>query len=89
LDFYNNKKDGELIHVNRQQIPIQPAFAVTGQSAEGKTLPNVLADLHEGGFTAYVIASQPTSHEGLCLSRPVSMDVLNHPLSYDLHIEPQ
>lgn len=31
--------------VTRHQLPIQPAFAVTGHSAQGKTLPNVLIDL--------------------------------------------
>jgi hypothetical protein len=38
------------VKITRQQLPIQPAFAVTGHSAQGKTLPNVLTDLHEGGF---------------------------------------
>ena len=86
---FATKLNGELICVNRQQVPIQPAFAVTGHSVEGKTLPNVLADLNEGGFAAYVIASRLTSCEGLCLSRPVSLEVLNCPLPYDLHIELQ
>jgi len=54
---FATKLNGELICVNRQQVPIQPAFAVTGHSVEGKTLPNVLADLNEGGFATYVIAS--------------------------------
>jgi len=86
---FATKINGNLIRANRQQLPIQPAFAVTGHSAEGKTLPNVLADLHEGGFAAYVVASRPTSREGLCLSRPVSLEMLNRPLPYDLHIELQ
>ncbi|KAH7909524.1 hypothetical protein BJ138DRAFT_1010674, partial [Hygrophoropsis aurantiaca] len=30
--------------VVRLQLPIQPAFAVTGQSAQGKTLPRVLVN---------------------------------------------
>ncbi|KAG1891896.1 uncharacterized protein F5891DRAFT_910293, partial [Suillus fuscotomentosus] len=29
------------VHVTRHQIPIQPAYAVTGHSSQGKTLPNV------------------------------------------------
>ena len=86
---FATKVNGELIRVNRQQVPIQPAFAVTGHSAEGKTLPNVLANLHEGGFGAYVAASRPTSCEGLFVSRPVSLEMLNHPLPYDLHVELQ
>jgi len=43
--------------VTRYQLPIQPAFAVTGHSAQGKTLPKILVDLTEGGFAAYVAAS--------------------------------
>ena len=46
------------INVTRSQLLIQPAFAVTGHSAERKTLPSVLTDLKEGGFGAYVAASR-------------------------------
>ena len=35
------------VHIARKQLPIQPAFAVTGHSAQGKTLPSVLVNLHE------------------------------------------
>jgi hypothetical protein len=49
----------------------------------------MFSDLHEGGFAAYVAASRPTSREGLCLSRPVSLETLNRPLPYDLHVELQ
>ncbi|KIO27736.1 hypothetical protein M407DRAFT_72803, partial [Tulasnella calospora MUT 4182] len=34
-----------VISVSRSQIPLQPAFAVTGHFAQGKTLPKVLVDL--------------------------------------------
>ncbi|KAG2351447.1 hypothetical protein BDR07DRAFT_1189605, partial [Suillus spraguei] len=34
----------EKIHVTCYQVPIQPAFAVTGHSAQGKTLPQVLVN---------------------------------------------
>lgn len=43
--------------VTHQQMPIQPAFPITGHSAQGKTLPKVLINLHEGGFGTYVAAS--------------------------------
>ncbi|KAG1777604.1 hypothetical protein EV702DRAFT_942487, partial [Suillus placidus] len=33
------------LRVLREQLPIQPAFAVTGHSAQGKTLPNVIVNL--------------------------------------------
>ncbi|KAG1779377.1 hypothetical protein EV702DRAFT_966447, partial [Suillus placidus] len=32
------------LRVTRHQLPIQPAFAVTGHSAQGKTLPRVLVN---------------------------------------------
>ncbi|KAG2153441.1 uncharacterized protein EDB93DRAFT_1082495 [Suillus bovinus] len=66
------------------KLPIQPAFAITGHSAQGKTLPNVIVDLHEGGFGAYVAASHTCSRQGLCIMLPVTIDQLNKPLPYDL-----
>ena len=84
---FTTKLDGELIRISRQQLPLQPAFTVTGHSAEGKTLPDVLVNLHEGGFGAYVAALQPTSRYGLCITRPVTLQMLNKPLPYDLHFE--
>jgi hypothetical protein len=86
---FATKINGELIRVTRHQLPIQPAFAVTGHSAQGKTLPNVLVNLHEGGFAAYVAASRPTSRKGLCITKPVTLEMLNKPLPYDLLIEDQ
>jgi ATP-dependent exoDNAse (exonuclease V) alpha subunit len=44
------------VRVTRNQIPIQPAFTITGHSLQGKTLPNVIVNLHEGSFAAYVAA---------------------------------
>ncbi|KAG1894375.1 uncharacterized protein F5891DRAFT_961688, partial [Suillus fuscotomentosus] len=55
------------LRITRHQLPIQPAFAVTGHSAQGKTLPSVLVNLHEGGFSAYVAASWARTCEGLCV----------------------
>lgn len=47
-----------IVRITRSQLPVQSGFAVTGQSAQGKTLPSILAGLHEGGFGAYVAASR-------------------------------
>ncbi|KAG1873162.1 hypothetical protein F4604DRAFT_1925655 [Suillus subluteus] len=66
------------------QLPIQPAFAVMGHSAQGKTLASVLVNLHEGGFRAYVAASHAQSHASLCITQTVSLDQLNKPLPADL-----
>ncbi|KIK31921.1 hypothetical protein CY34DRAFT_102502, partial [Suillus luteus UH-Slu-Lm8-n1] len=75
------------LRVTREQLPIQPAFAVTGHSAQGKTLPKVIINLHEGGFGAYVAASRARTREGLCIMQPVTLDNLNKPLPYDLLLE--
>jgi ATP-dependent exoDNAse (exonuclease V) alpha subunit len=82
-------KDGEKIsyRITRHQLPIQPAFAVTGQSAQGKTLPKVLVNLHEGGFAAYVGVSRAQTREGLCISKPVTLEMLNKPVPHDLYAE--
>ncbi|KAF6746378.1 hypothetical protein DFP72DRAFT_823155, partial [Ephemerocybe angulata] len=80
-------KGRENIRVRRYQLPIQPAFAVTGQSSQGKTLPNVLVSLHEGGFGAYVAASRAKSREGLSILHPVEIKDLNQPLPSDLVLE--
>lgn len=72
------------LRITRHQLPIQPAFAVTGHSAQGKTLPSVLVNLHEGGFGAYVAASRARTREGLCVTHAVNIDQLNKPLPVDL-----
>lgn len=77
------------LRITRHQLPIQPAFAVTGHSAQGKTLPSVLVNLHEGGFGAYIAASRARSREGLCITHAVTMDQLNKPLPVDLIREVQ
>jgi hypothetical protein len=78
-----------MLRIRRYQLPIQPAFSVTGQSAQGKTLPSVLASLHEGGFSAYVAASRAKTRQGLCVLQPVQLSDLNKPLPHDLLIEAQ
>jgi len=72
------------LRITRSQLPIQPAFAVTGHSAQGKTLPKVIVNLADGGFAAYVAASRATSREGLCITEPVTIQQLNKPLPHDL-----
>jgi ATP-dependent exoDNAse (exonuclease V) alpha subunit len=51
----------ERIRLSLYQVPIQPGFAVTGHSSQGKSLPKVLVSLHDGGFAAYVAASRAMS----------------------------
>ena len=75
------------VQFTRHQLPLQPSFAVTGQSAQGKTLPKVLANLHEGGFSAYVAASCAQTRDGLCISEAVTLEQLNKQIPYDLKQE--
>ena len=77
------------VRITRHQLPIQPGFAVTGQSAQGKTLPQVIVNLHEGGFGAYVAASRARTREGICIIQHVMLDDLNKPVPYDLFQEVQ
>ena len=74
-------------HVRRTQINLQPAFAITGHAAQGKTLPQVLVDLAEGGFSAYVSASRARTREGLFITNTISLEDLNKPVNSDLRQE--
>jgi len=76
-----------MIQVTCSQVPIQPGFAMTGQSAQGKTLPKVLTHLHEGGFGAYVASSRARNRKSLCITEPVTLQDLNKPLPSSLCVE--
>ena len=82
LKDINNSQ--QKLRIIRSQLPIQPAFAVTGHSAQGKTLPKIIVNLANGGFAAYVAASRATTREGLCITEPVTIQQLNKPLPHDL-----
>ena len=71
----------------RHQLPLQPSFAVTGHSAQGKTLPKVLVNLKEGGFPAYVAASRARQRGDLFLMKAICLKDLNHPLPRALKLE--
>ncbi|KAF9782687.1 hypothetical protein BJ322DRAFT_1008709 [Thelephora terrestris] len=75
------------VHISRLQLNLQPAFAITGHAAQGKTLPQVLVDLAEGGFAAYVSASRAQTREGLFVTNPVTLEALNKPVTSYLRQE--
>ena len=79
--------DGEKIHATRHQLPLQPGFAVTIHSAQGKTLPNILIDMGENAFGAYVGASRATTCKELALMNKVSLNDLTHEIPYSLFFE--
>jgi ATP-dependent exoDNAse (exonuclease V) alpha subunit len=70
--------------ISRTQIPLQPAYCVTGHFAQGRTLSAVVVDLRLGSFHAYVAASRPNTRSGLYIMHPVSLEDLNHPLPHEL-----
>ena len=89
--FNTSLEDGEFgkqnVRVLRTQLNLQPAFAITGHAAQGKTLPQVLVDLGEGGFPAYVSASRARTRDGLFITGTISLEVLNKPVNSDLRQE--
>ncbi|KAF8487825.1 hypothetical protein JB92DRAFT_3130409 [Gautieria morchelliformis] len=86
-DMVLDNQERAKCRVKRLQLPLQPAFAITGHSAQGKTLPKVLVNLKEGGFAAYVAASRATSRTGLFITEPVCLVDLNKPVHSDLLFE--
>ena len=79
----------EILKIRRSQLPFQPGFSVTGHSAQGKTLPKVIASLHKGGFASYVAASRAQTRNGLRITPPVVLADLNkslpHALTQEVH----
>ena len=74
----------ETATIQRNQLPLQLAFAVTAYAAQGKTLPQILCNLKEGGFAAYVSASRARTREGLFITDEVSLKNLNTTISSHL-----
>ena len=72
------------VAITRKQVPLQPAFAITAQFAQGQTIPVNISSLRKGGAFAYVCASRATSRDGLFLLTPVSLQDLNAPRHPDL-----
>ncbi|KAJ3913234.1 hypothetical protein F5877DRAFT_52722, partial [Lentinula edodes] len=44
--IWNDKHEKVLVSVVRKQLPFEPLFALTGQGAQGRTLPAILCMLH-------------------------------------------
>ena len=77
------------VKITQTQLPFQPAFSLTGHSAQGKTLPKIVTGLHKGGFSAYVAASRAQTRKGLCITHAVTLQDLNKPLPHTLITESQ
>ena len=71
---------GEAVTVKRVQIALQPAFAVTGHFAQGRTMAHVTTGA-VGGCSGYVTLSRAKTRQGLALTSPVTLDsILKSPL---------
>ncbi|KAF5357492.1 hypothetical protein D9758_012512 [Tetrapyrgos nigripes] len=71
----------------RKQLPLQPAFTVTGHFAQGQTLAVVLCTFKDGPAAAYVSASRATQRSGLFLLEEVTLNDLNRPkLPHELRL---
>ncbi|KAE8219159.1 hypothetical protein CF319_g7097 [Tilletia indica] len=78
--FAPTEQGGAVERVQRQQLPLQPGFAMTVHSAQGITAQGaIIVDLQRGGFEAYVAASRATRREDIYLLRPITAQRLNNP----------
>jgi hypothetical protein len=83
------KTDGSRwqMQVSRYQLPFELAFAITGHSAQGKTMDCVVCDLSSLDDGGYVAVSRARTREGVVFTRPVSLQDLNRPLKQELTLE--
>ena len=75
--------------IQRTQLPILPAFAMTAHKAQGQTMEKVLVDLEScrGTESPYVMVSRVTSLEGLLILRPFKSSKIQCRLSEDTRKE--
>ena len=81
LEQRSGRKAPDMIHVNRTQLPIVPAFAITTPKAQGLTMEKIVVDLrlpHTASQVAsiYVPLSRIKRAEELAVLRPFDMKVL-------------
>ncbi|KAJ3778446.1 hypothetical protein FB446DRAFT_617285, partial [Lentinula raphanica] len=65
----NDNNEHILITLHRSQLPFEPAFSMTGQSAQGYGFDSIVCSLHNGGFQAYVAASRAKTRRSLFITR--------------------
>ena len=70
----DRKRDHPVLAINRRQVPLMPAFAITAHTSQGKTLPAVILDLNvdkrmDSRFGT-VACSRVRSREDVLILRP-------------------
>lgn len=89
ITFKDRHKSGGSITIQRTQVPIVPAFAMTTHRAQGQTLSNVIVDLQScrGSESPYVMLSCVTSLKGLLILRPFEHKKISCNISEELRTE--
>jgi hypothetical protein len=72
---FTNPHSSKRCSIKRTQLPIVPAFAITGHKSQGRTLPSTIADIQScrGTESVYVMLSRVTSIENLRILRPFNI----------------
>jgi hypothetical protein len=85
--------------VNRHQVPVSPAFALTDYKVEGSTYRIAMLDLcqqstacknestHKKYCSVYVQLTRLQSREGVRLLQPITLRDLNNKMNPELHNE--
>jgi hypothetical protein len=75
--------------IKRNQVPIEPGFAITAHKAQGQTMKNVIVDLDgcSGTEQPYVMVSRSTSLDGLLILRDFDFSRIKKRQSEDLRKE--
>lgn len=75
--------------IQRTQLPLLPAFAITAHKSPGQTLEKAMVDLDScrGSEAPYVMISRVKSLQGLLILRPFLMEKIQRRLSQDTRKE--
>jgi hypothetical protein len=86
---FRHPHSGKKCTIQRTQLPILPAFALTAHKAQGQTMEKVLVDLEscKGTESPYVMISRVTSLKGLLILRPFKSSKIQCRLSEDTRKE--
>ena len=78
---HGRKFSDRKLKVRRKQIPLVPAFCITGRSSQGKTMPAVMVDFnipkHTDPTFGTVVASRVRSREDILILMPFDFKLYN------------
>ncbi len=84
-----NPHTRKVVSIQRQQLPIQPAFAMTDYKSQGRTMQKIIIDLQSthSRQSAYVMLSRVKNFSGLLILRPFQPKKLTTEFDQDLKKE--